>query len=156
MQSWINEHPLLFVSALLGGMCGFQWLLLNLIANVSGWKILAARFTASQPFSGIQSRWQSARLRFFISYNNCLRIGADQTGLSIQPMWGMRTGHPPLFIPWSEIMVEQAQNWVLPDYVRFSLGRSEQIPFTVRYSLFSKLHTAAGPSWPVSPTLIEN
>jgi hypothetical protein len=150
MQTWINQHPLLFVCLVLAGMVIFLWLLLNLIAAVSGWKNLARRFVMSQPFSGPQWKWQSAGMRFLVSYNNCLKVGADQAGLFIQPMPGIRTAHPPLFIPWNEISIEQTTGWMMSNFVRLSLGRSERIPFTIRPSLAARLQSAAGPSWPAS------
>ncbi|HEY6250623.1 MAG TPA: hypothetical protein VI685_11735 [Candidatus Angelobacter sp.] len=149
MQAWINQHPLLFVCLILAGGFLFQWLLLNLIAAASGWKILAQRFSVQQPFSGPQWKWQSARMRFGMGYNNSLKVGANRAGLFIQPVWVILAGHPPLFIPWSEISFGHAAGW-MSNYVRLCLGRSEQIPFTIRPSLADRLRAAAGPGWPAS------
>lgn len=151
MQAWINQHPALFVCCLVAGVVAFRWVLLNLIAWVSGWKILAGRFTAQQPFSRQDSKWNSARMRYFAGYNNCLRVGADHAGLFIQPMLGVRTAHPPLFIPWAEITIEQPAGWLKGGFVSLRLGRSEQIPFTIRQSLAAGLRTAAGSGWPQAP-----
>jgi hypothetical protein len=151
MNDWPGEHPLLFVGLMFVGVVVFRILLLNLIASVSGWRMLAQRFQAQQPFSGVQWKWQSAMMRYLAGYNNCLSVGADQAGLFLRTMWGLRTAHPPLFVPWNEISLGQASGWLAGNAVMLSLGRSEQIPFRVRASLAARLQAAAGPGWPTLP-----
>jgi hypothetical protein len=155
MQTWIAQHPLLFACLILAGIVAFRWLLLNLIAIASGWKILGRRFPAQQPFSGPVWKWQSARMRYLAGYNNCLTVGADQMGLFIRTMWGVRTAHPPLFVPWNEISVTPGVGGMMGLFVKFSLGRSKQIPFMVRKTLADKLQTAAGQGWPASPARVK-
>jgi hypothetical protein len=155
MQTWIAQHPPLFFCFILAGVMAFRWLLLNLIAIASGWRILGRRFPAQQPFSAPVWKWQSARMRYLVGYNNCLKVGADQMGLFIRTMWGARTAHPPLYVPWNEISVTPEPGGVMGPFVRFSLGRSEQIPFTVRKTLADKLHAAAGQGWPASPAPVK-
>jgi hypothetical protein len=158
MRTWANEHLLLFAGVGAAGIVVFRWLLLTLMATASGWKVLANRFAGEQPFSGSGWKWQSARMRFLTGYNNCLRVGADPAGLSIQPMWGIRTAHSALFIPWREIEIGwreieigPASGWMGRSCVRLSLGRAEQISFTVSRSLADRLQAAAGANWPATP-----
>lgn len=151
MQTWINEHTFVFVCLMVAGVFVFRWLLLNLIAAASGWRILAARFSAQRPRSGPEWKWQSAVMRFSIGYNHCLRLVADPMGLLIQPMWGIRTAHPPLFIPWYEIRIEPATGWMKNSFVQLRVGLSERIPLNIRRSLVMKLKAAAGTAWPTSP-----
>lgn len=151
MQTWINEHTLLFVCLMLAGVFVFRWLLLTLIATASGWRILAARFLAQRTCSGPEWRWQSVVMRFSIGYNHCIRLGADPMGLWVGPMWGIRTAHPPLFIPWNEIRVEPATGWMKNSFVQLRLGLSERIPLNMRRSLIVKLKAAAGTAWPGFP-----
>jgi hypothetical protein len=151
-NDWVGEHPLLFTALILLGIIAFQALLLNLIAAVSGWKTLAARFRLQQSFSGRQRRWQSAQMRYYVGYNNCLVVGADQSGFFLRTMWMVRTGHAPLLIPWNEITLSRIQtSWLMGNTVTLTLGRSEQIPFRIRASLATRLQSAAGSSWPVLP-----
>lgn len=152
MTDFVREHPFLFAALILAGIAAFQVLLLNLIAAFSGWKALAVRFRMQQPFSGQQWRWQSAQLRYYVGYNNCLVVGADQAGLFLGATWIVRTGHVPLFVPWNEITLRQIQrSWLMGNIVVLTLGRSEQIPFRIRASLADRLKPAAGSSWPASP-----
>lgn len=151
MDELIRQHLFLFAALIVLGIAAFQVLLLNLIAAVSGWKTLAPRFRLQQPFSGQEWKWQSAQMRYYVGYNNCLIVGADQAGLTLRPMWIVRTGHVPLLIPWNEITLGQTQtSWLLGNIVTLTLGRSEQIPFRIRASLAARLQSAAGASWPAS------
>lgn len=151
MDEFVRYHPFLFVALIVLGIIAFQSLLLNLIAAVSGWKTLAARFRLQQPFSGRQWKWQSAQMRYYVGYNNSLVVGADQSGFFLRTMWMVRAGHAPLFIPWNEITVGKTQtSWLVGNIVTLTLGRSEQIPFRIRASLATRLQSAAGSSWPAS------
>jgi hypothetical protein len=151
MNDWIQQHPIPFVALVFAGIIVFRALLLNAIAMASGWRMLAQHFSVQQPYSGQQWKWQSAMMRYFVGYNNCLSVGADQAGLFVRTMWGARTGHPPLFVPWNEVSMGQATEWLGNKFVELSLGRTEQVPFRIRASLAAKIQVVAGPSWP-TPT----
>jgi hypothetical protein len=123
----------------------------NLIALMSGWKLLALRFRTQPEFFGQKWSWQSAQMRYRTNYNNCLIVGADQAGLFIQPMIFFRFAHPPLLIPWNEISWHEAQVlWMR--FVELRLGRTEQVPFRIRASLAARIQAATGPSWPTPVT----
>jgi hypothetical protein len=147
MQDWTKHHPQLFVGLLFLWIGGF-WILINhLIALASGWKKLSNRFRLQQTYSGPTWKWQSALMRRFAAYNNCLIVGADQMGLFLSIMVFFRPGHPALFIPWNEVTVTRTDG-ILTDLVEITLGHSEQVPFKIRGSLASKLRDAAGQGWP--------
>ena len=74
-----------------------------LVALTGSWRLLGQRFRLQGEFTGPTRAMQSARLRFGTNYNNVLTIGADQNGLFMVPFVLFRMGHPPLFIPWTEI-----------------------------------------------------
>lgn len=152
MNDLIQQHPVLFVALVFAGIIAFRALLLNGIAVASGWRMLAQHFAVQQPYSGQQWKWQGAMMRYFIGYNNCLSVGADQAGLFVRTMWGARTGHPPLFVPWNEISMGQPTQWLGTKFAAFSLGRTEQVPFRIRASLAARLQAAAGPGWPAPTT----
>jgi hypothetical protein len=148
MNNWVQQHPVPFIALVLTGMAAFRALLLNAIAIASGWRMLARHFAVQQPYSGQQWKWQSAMMRYFVGYNNCLSVGADQAGLFVRTMWGLRTGHPSLFVPWNEVSMGQPTQWLGTKFVALSLGRTEQVPFRIRASLAARLQAVAGPGWP--------
>ena len=126
---------------------GWWLFVIYLLAAASGWRLLARRFRLQGEFTGQKWRMQSARLRWMISFNNCLTIGADETGLFMAPMLLFRPWQPPLFIPWAEISYAGTSGIVFK-YVDLQLGRSENIPFKISSSLAANLQAATGPGWP--------
>jgi hypothetical protein len=119
------------------------------VAQLSGWSALARRFRTGSAFAGRTWKWNSARLRWMMGYNNCLIIGADATGLYLATMIVIRLGHPPLLVPWHEVSIERRSQTRFVTNVRLSLGREEQIPFVISGKLAAQIQAAAGASWPV-------
>jgi hypothetical protein len=69
---------------------------------------------------GEQIRGQSASLRRWSRYRNCLTFTANQQGLHVSIFFLFRSGHPPLWIPWSEITVHQETTFGL-EYTRLEV-----------------------------------
>ena len=88
-------------------------------------------------------------MRWGANYNNCLTIGADPGGLYLSLLVFFRIGHPPLFIPWTEISLGGRRKIMFIECVEFKLGREEQIPFLIRTALADQIRSAAAPNWPV-------
>lgn len=151
MQTWIDQHT---SAAILIAVLWFltMWIgLASLIARMSGWHLLAIRFRLQGDFLGPKWSFQSAQTRWLTHYNGCLTVGADPSGLFIQPMIPFRFGHPPLFIPWTEITVGTTRVFLMV-MTDLRLGRGEQIPFKIRSSLAARLRSAAGQGWPATLT----
>jgi len=145
LQDFLNKYPLASIPLFVLFWCA----ILCLIAVLSGWATLAERFRLASTFSGPTWSFQSARMRWTSHYGNCLTVGADATGLMLSVLFLLRPGHPPLFVPWSEISVAKRQNFWIIRRVRLLLGREEQIPFVVSGGLADRIQAAAGASWPI-------
>ena len=145
MDDWINQHPALFVAAVFLSLPLFWIFIVNIIATASGWKLLARRFRAQQPFTGPMWKYQRGAMRG-AGYNGCLIVGADPMGMFLNIMRIFRPGHPPLFIPWSETTLRH-QPWLPKEPVEIRLGSGEQIKFRISGALASQLQQAAGASW---------
>ena len=74
-------------------------------------------------------------MRWGANYNNCLTIGVDTAGLYLSPLFFFRIGHPPLFIPWTEISLRGRRKILFIDFFELKLGLEERIPFLIRASL---------------------
>ncbi len=83
-------------------------------------------------------------MRWTSHYGNCLTIGADTAGLKLSVLFPFRPGHPPLFIPWSEISVTRRRNLLFVRQVKLLLGQEEQIPFVISGGLADRIQVAAG------------
>jgi len=126
-------------------------LLPYLTSRWSGWSTLADFFRSDTDFRGQKWRMQSAAMRYAMSYNNCLTIGANEEGLYLaMPMFFIRVGHPPLFIPWSEVSASPVTTGWLRGRTRLHLGRDLQIPLTISAALAQKLQMTAGTQWPLA------
>jgi hypothetical protein len=132
MQDWVDRHfalvfPLYFVGL---------WIFVNsIIALIGGWRLLARRFRMQGSYDGQKWPLQSARMRWTAHYNGVLTVGANRTGLFIAPLILFRVGHPPLFVPWVEIVAVRKTIFFFFNFVELRLGRSEEIPFTISAKL---------------------
>jgi hypothetical protein len=145
LQDLLDKYPLAFIPLFVLFWCG----ILFLIAVLTGWATLAKRFRMTSTFTGPTWGFQSARMRWSSHYGSCLNVGADATGLKLSVLFLFRPGHPPLFLPWSEVSVAQRQSFLFIRRVRLLLGREEQMPFVISGGLADRIQAAAGASWPV-------
>ncbi len=120
-----------------------------IISRMSGWVLLSRRFPAAGDFLGESWTWQSARLRGWCNYNNCLRIGADPQGLYLAAMAPFRLFHPPLFIPWTEIDAQSGKAFLgFFDTVLLRVGRDEQVSVRLYGKMVRRIRQAAASGWP--------
>ena len=92
-----------FVGAWIATILLFSWLI--------GWRELASRYRAIRPHSGERFRLVSARMRWGAVYHGSAYLSADSDGLYLTVMSLFRAGHPPLFIPWSDISSTRERRW---------------------------------------------
>ena len=67
-----------------------------------GWAALARHYRATEPFVGKFRHFRGGKVGWS-NFSGCLTIGTNAHGLHIAPIVIFRVGHPPLFIPWSEM-----------------------------------------------------
>ncbi|MBM4305898.1 MAG: hypothetical protein FJ115_07405 [Deltaproteobacteria bacterium] len=126
---------------------GFLAVLFFLIGRISGWSTLANFYRFSGGFIGQQWRFQSAQLRWYIGYNNCLTIGANESGLFLSVFFLLRIGHPSLFIPWGDVNVTMKKGtW--GKYAELRFRQAPAIPFRMSGKLSEKIAGVAGRMWP--------
>ncbi|MBI5025298.1 MAG: hypothetical protein HZC12_00935 [Nitrospirae bacterium] len=100
-----------------------MWIMISIvISRVSGWGSLAEIYRYTDPFNGNRWRFQSAGMRWMMSYNNCLTIGSNERGLYLSIFFIFRFGHPPLFIPWNDISITNKKG-LLFKYIEFRFRR---------------------------------
>ncbi len=119
----------------------------HLIARGGGWSMLAGFYRASGSFLGECWRFQSAQMRWRMGYNNCLTVGSSPEGLYLSMLFLFRAGHPPLFIPWTEISIHSGAGF-LSSSVEFRFRQAPTIPFRVSERLSRKIADAARTGWP--------
>jgi hypothetical protein len=121
----------------------FWVVIVKLIARTGGWRALAASYKAAYPFEGTKFRFQSARLRRKMSYNNVLTVGANRDGIYLKMSFIFRIGHPPLFIPWEDVSVSTARvMWTTT--IKLEFAKCPKVPLMIRKRLAKKLEDASG------------
>jgi hypothetical protein len=116
----------------------------------SGWRLLALRFRAREPFRGESWGWQSARFRWRCNYGNCLKVGANQESLYLSIALPFRLFHPALLIPWQEIEVVTGKLiFGYYDTATLRLGSQERVRVRIYGKLVGRVRKAAGTGWPL-------
>lgn len=144
-----NPPPAWFGYVFPAAFAAFWCLISWLISFVGGWSRLANRYRCREAVVGTEWRFQSAEMRRFApgNYGSCLRILANQDGIGFSVLFPFRIGHPPLFFPWSEIMVEQKTVLFFFKRVRFTFPLEPTVSIVVSDRLAEKIQRAIGQNW---------
>ncbi len=78
------------------------------------------------------------------NYGGCLTIVVNSEGIGLSILWPFRAGHPPLFIPWSEISIGQEKMLRLISLVRFDFTEVPRVALLITPKLMRKLNEALG------------
>lgn len=96
---------------------------------LGGWRSLARHYRQLRPFGG--KRWHfSSGSMGLASYSFFLTVGASQEGLFLAVPFPLRIGHPPLFIPWSEVEIEP-HRFLFFAMVRFRFKQAPRVSLLV-------------------------
>jgi uncharacterized membrane protein YgcG len=134
MQELANQHPALFMVAIVAFFLLTSMVAMGGVAAVGGWRSLAGRYRTERALPEHRRSLQRAQMRLGTNYNNILTLGSDAEGLYMAMPKLLSLGHPRLFIPWSEIQVEDPQRWFFFMTRRLRLG-PDRIPLRVREAL---------------------
>lgn len=126
---------------------GFLAVVFFLIGRISGWASLANVYRTTGEFLGPMWKFQSGQLRWRMGYNNCLTLGANESGLYLSVIFLFRIGHPSLFIPWGDITVSIRKGF-LGNHMEFRFKQVQNVPLRVSIPLGEKLLKESGPYGP--------
>ena len=132
----------------LGAMAAFAvfWCAVCGLISLFGWRSLAQHYRSERPFTGPTRTGQSGQISF-ARYNGVLTVGGDETGLSLGVMALFRTGHPPLFIPWHEVVALRECQWLFVKYLELHF-RLTGVKVRLRWPAAEFVRGAAGRGWP--------
>jgi hypothetical protein len=103
--------------------------ILPFAAWFGGWRRLAEEF-AAEPGTRGRIVLGSAAMRYGAHYGGVILLDCRPTGLVLSVRKLFRLAHPPLLIPWSQVVAESTKLlWIFPA-MRLELGRDAQIPLT--------------------------
>lgn len=116
---------------------------------LGGWGKLAQRYKRVTPITGTTWWLQSAGIRRYVevNYGNCLIVTVNDEGIGLSVLFPFRLGHPPLFIPWSEVLVAQVRRFFLFNRVRLTFPEEASVRIDMNTKLAERIQKAIGHSW---------
>ena len=123
-----------------------MWITISYVLSVlRGWWRLATWYKGT-PVKAVQKwRGRSASLRL-VSYGSCLNFSVSQDGLGVSVFFLFRAGHPPLLVPWSEIVAEQSGFFIFRG-VKLTFAREPGIKLKIGTRLARQIHNASRDYW---------
>jgi hypothetical protein len=107
------------------------WCAICFSASVlGGWHSLARHYRQLRPFGGKLWHFSSGSLGL-ASYSLFLTLGASPEGLFLAVSFPLRLGHPPLFIPWSEVESIEPHRFLSFPIVRFRFKQAPKVSLVV-------------------------
>jgi hypothetical protein len=103
--------------------------------------MLAQYYRTMEPPPPGARRLKSGVMRNGMRYNNALTIGADPRGLYLAMLPLFRMGHPPLFIPWSDISTEPRRGFFGAS-IRFTFRQAPGIHLDLNEALGGEVLSA--------------
>ena len=141
LQHWVDLHPVGFVIGFTVYFCTIWIVACIMISFMSGWWSLSRRYRAeSTPSTTVN--WASGTFRRIVGYHNVLRITSNAEGLYLSVIKPFRLGHPPLFIPWSEVDIRPEKSFLFLRRRTFLFDRTKRIPLTLRSTIADKILAA--------------
>ena len=118
---------------------------MHLAAWIGGWSRLADAYQFRGPFDGYRKRFVSGELTGYLpcNYGGCLTLGANPLGLYVAVVPPLRPGHPPLFIPWSDITATIGRRWLV-SYAQFNFRAARRVRLRVAKRVAEQLISNAG------------
>jgi len=111
------------------------WAVVSYIVSFAGgWWKLAQRYRSERPLPAHRRAMQKGQMRFGSRYKSVLTLASDSEGIYLGVMYLFRPGHPPLFVPWTEVEVEAPKRSLFTTTQVLRLGR-DRIPLKLRESL---------------------
>ena len=98
----------------------FWWGNARLIAFLSGWQRMAARFPAGERRP--KSVWGKSAKIGWAQYSGCVSVQSLPEGIYLAVMFPFHFGHKPIFIPRGEIREVRERKIFWSERVRFEVG----------------------------------
>ena len=131
LQHWIDLHPVGFVIGFIAYFCAIWLVVCIVVSFMSGWWSLSRRYRTERTLA-TTINWASGSFRHIVGYQRVLRMTSNAEGLYLSVTKLFRLGHPPLFIPWSEIGVQPERGFLFLRWRTLLFDRTKRIPLTLR------------------------
>lgn len=141
MDQLLKINPVLFSILFVGVWC----LVSVLLSAMGGWSRIAKQYPECSPFSGEKWRMQSIRVGP-INYNGCVTIGANWTAIFLSVLFPFRLGHPPLVIPYSEIVGKEVYGMIFK-YVELTFRQQHSTTLRLTRKQADRIEMQSNGAW---------
>ena len=119
----------------------FWMFICYLISLVGGWRKLAEYYKRPEGMllTGTKGILTSLDLNG-ASYSGVVFIRVNDLGMYLSVLIFFRVGHPPLFIPWSDIKIEEKQSFLFGKSHYISFSKTPLIRISMNESALAKLN----------------
>lgn len=142
-----TTEPLAVVFAVLIAFPLF-WVGLIWLIGAFGWRAVAEHYPDKPSMSGQLWRWRSLQIERGAAYNNGVTIAADSSGIRFSVPIVFRPGHPPMFIPWSDLTITRDRRWY-GAVVRLEARKAPRA-IVLPQRLADRIAESVGAAWPGS------
>lgn len=120
-----------------------------LVGWLTGWARLARAYPHQPQREGQRFRFQTIHMAHKGGYGSCVAFGATPFGLHLSILALFRPGHPPIFVPWSDVAARRKDG----ARVVLEFTREPSIPVIMPPSLAAKIAAASRGAfrYPVNP-----
>ncbi len=81
------------------------------------------------------------------SYKACITLIVNEEGIGFSVLWPFRVGHPPLYIPWSDVNTSQVKFLYLFPLIRFDFVQEPSVALFIDCNLARRIQAAIDQSW---------
>ncbi len=120
------------------------WVFISFHIARNGWAKLANAYLAKSDFFGERFWLRSGRIGKLAGYGGSLFFGANSQGLYISVLFLFRIGHPPLFIPWKDIVRTTEVRVSRFPGVQLEFEKCSEYPLAITKKLAQSLAEASG------------
>lgn len=108
-----------------------------IIGQLDGWHALAAHYRISRPTRPFEHRFVTVGLSMMAWYRYSMQIALTPEGITITPFSVFRPGHPPLHIPWSEVVCAQPVQIWATDALEIRTRAAPHVPLLLPRTLLA-------------------
>ena len=110
------------------------------LSKIGGWADLVQDYRSDGSEEGEKWRFRNVSMKGTVFYSGCVFFTSNRSGLGLSILFPFRFGHPPLFVPWSDISIEESTRRGRP-VINFFVSHLE-VPLCVGESLGKQILTA--------------
>lgn len=104
--------------------------------QLDGWRALAVRYRTERPTRPLEHRFVTIGLSIIAWYRYSMQLTLTPQGITLAPFIVFRPGHPPLHIPWEEIICARPVQIWASDALELRTCAAPDVPLLLPRALF--------------------